>query len=281
MKNKLIISIAYVLAVILTIGCIPNSIQPNPLSGKLKSIQFSDGVTIFGTYFYNYDSITGIFENIHVDSISNRISVNKYTNRLEIRSTHSTEISTILINSLGFADSLFTSDSSINKLLFSSKFLYDGNNLNQISISNPNGLIYTIKHRDFEYENMNNIKYITEWSPSPPSGTISINTDTLLLEYYSEYVNSQYVPFQYPILNQTYFLGGTLFDNIIFGSIMEMLDYAIIMKNSNLIKSIRSTNLGFVTNFTYSFNTTGKVSEITISNPDGTGILFKYKLEYY
>jgi hypothetical protein len=105
---------------------------------------------------------------------------------------------------------------------------------------------------------------------------------------YSSILNNYMVPLQIPYLNLSYAVTGYKQDDFLL-YLLQQNGYET-LKNRNLVQTISSHDQAvffpseyhdYITNFDYIINPSGQVSEMHVSNPDGTGTFMIYKMTYY
>ena len=280
--KKIKLSILILGLIVVIYGCCKNnSNSPKSIfEGKIKTIEIIDSLSSTGIYNYIYDSNTLYLKKIIYDSIYFNIFYNG--NNITTRSNLSNIISiaTISNNKLVSAINLDTM-SNIETGIFR---ISRDNLLSTDTVIEITGLSIfpdNLKNYNYIYSNDNAISHEFSWTILDFfSGVERLFKDTITYEYDTRQYRS-FIPAQNPFCVSLYIYTGVVQDYGAQLNVVELNGGTLVFKNKNLIKSLKSAKFGYITNYSYTFNTLNQVTEMRISKPDGTGTALTYKMTYY
>lgn len=287
MKNNLITSI---FALLIIAGCCKNhnTVEPkNIFDGKLKTFELSlsnDSNNIVRNYFF-YDSVT--FKLKYTNSVilpdtlnTNNITIIYYdfNSITERNNTNSIGITSVINNTVVSLTSLDTVANNEIPLIWIIRNVQ--HNLDIVNTAGVSLFAENIKNYNYTYGNGNVISHNLSWDEIDFLSNIPTHyIDTITYTYNTE-VYGQYIPTQNPFIEATYILSGNHIGGTV-GNIVEINGGIGVFKNKNLIKTIKSSKFGYISNYTYNYNSLNQITEIYISNSDGTGKAITYKMTYY
>ena len=281
-------------SLVLVSACIPIN-NNNPLLGKLKTLEIiyvsTNDTMLFNC---NYNS-AGYLTALESDSLKFSISL-KNANVTEIIVTgissdplFGTHIRKYKIYT--DANNYIQTINSLDTLTLvetpTMTIAYDStNDLNTILIKGFPLFISNITSFNYEFDGNNYVKQKASWHIY--SFMDILYADTTLYSYTSM-PNNDFVPLQIPYMTEVYTSTGNSGDDFLL-YLMNINGCRTLKKNKNLVASISSysyavfspsENHSYLTNFSYVLNSSGQVSEMHVSNPDGTGEIVVYKMTYY
>jgi hypothetical protein len=147
---------------------------------------------------------------------------------------------------------------------------------------------HDISNYNYQFDGNNYVSNKASWQtwefPFYDVDYIGANTYT-----YTTLLNDNSIPLQIHYIGRTNAVTGDRTEDF-FLYIMEQNGCTSLQKNKNLIQSISSHQQAvfftseyhdYTINFDYILNAAGQVSEMHVSNPDGTGTFMIYKMTYY
>jgi hypothetical protein len=265
-------------------GCIQTDNQ-NLLLGKLKTLEVITPSSSKSTLFnYIYDQ-NGYLTNLQSDSL--QYIIGKKIGNVVIITAISIDADPFLSATTKFKIYIDAGDRilAINFLdtltLEEFPFLsvsYDSiNELDTITTKGSPAYTHDISGFNYEFDGNNYLKQNISWYIYSGLDVFYLDTATYT---YTSILNDNFIPSQIPFLSIAYPVAGNTQDDLLL-NLMEINGYHVYKRNKNLIQSIISSNYGYVTNYSYVINSFGQVSEMHISNSDGTGESTIYKMTYY
>ncbi len=270
----------YLVIIILFFVACKKEQQENILSGKLKSIEYRSEDSSGFKMYLEYDEISKNLIRVTDDSLRIALTIEPESNhQIVIRNYLSSEhlIVNVLPNkNIESVDVLDTLTSTLTRI-YAAK--YDSAKIDTITEAGSI-FISDIQNYDFVTDGFNYLSHAVSWTQMDFFYGTRRLTDTVQYGY-SPHVYNNYVPLQRPFQSSGFILSGNLYDNIFTFNLLEINGYNIFNKNKHLIQSVTSVNRGYQTNFSYRFNAKNQVTEMDVSNPDGTGNFMRYKFTYY
>ncbi len=283
--NKLLI----VLLVALTtmISCKKQNID-TPLKGKLKTIEITDDITGTKRLFYYYydsnnklkslesDSLKFIMDRIDAGLIKAQVIVTASDPNFDSRQEYRVHINTSnQIASINLLDTLLAEESPFIRVTYSSTLTVDS----VIETGQP-VFVHDIANFNYLFDGNNHVKQNVSWYKFSPFGGETYYLDSVTYSY-SDMPNNNFIPLQQPFLGSAYALTGNITNNTLLLNLLEMNGYSVYERNTNLIKSLHSANYGYIVNYNYLTNSLHQVTEMSVSNSNGTGTYLTYRMTYY
>lgn len=290
MRN-ILLTITIITIILINTQCVPSNVNPVATFDKLKSF------TIYNTTMTDSSQISCEYNN---DSTiiskllfqNNTFLTFNIVNNSELNISYSSDdIITnpyvkykVYVSSQKFVDSIKILDANSVYFIPEDSIVYRFNrNSTQLTTIFEKSSPYFIKDInsfDFEFTGNNYTSFKMTWNkvnfPSPLSELIS---DNVVINHNSMEFN-KFAHYQQPILGSGFALNGYITTDFIF-YLLQLNDYKVANENRNLVSKYESTERGFVTNITYSFNANNQLYEMNISNNDGSGTFNKIFYAYY
>lgn len=250
------------------------------LSGKLKSIEYRFQDSSGHILYLEYDEISKNLIRVIDDSMRIALTIEPESNhQIVIRNYLSSEhlIVNVLPNkNIESVDVLDTLTSTLTRI-YAAK--YDSASIDTLSI--PGDIfISDIQNYDFITDGFNCLSHTISWTQMDFFYGTRRLTDTVQYGY-SPHVYNNYVPLQRPFQSSGFILTGMPIEDVFNSILLEINGYTFFNRNKHLIQSVTSVNRGYQTNFSYRFNAKNQLTEMDVSNPDGTGNFMRYKFTYY
>ncbi len=275
MRNALFILLSF-----FAFSCKKETCLQDNLSGKLKSIEYRFQDSSGHILYLEYDEISKNLIRVIDDSMRIALTIEPESNhQIVIRNYLSSEhlIVNVLPNkNIESVDVLDTLTSTLTRI-YAAK--YDSASIDTLSI--PGDIfISDIQNYDFITDGFNCLSHTISWTQMDFFYGTRRLTDTVQYVY-SPYVYNNYVPGQRSFQSTGFALSGYVYDGVFNSILLEINGYNIFNRNKHLIQSVTSVNRGYQTNFSYRFNAKNQLTEMDVSNPDGTGNFMRYKFTYY
>lgn len=275
MRNALFILLSF-----FAFSCKKETCLQDNLSGKLKSIEYRSEDSSGFKMYLEYDEISKNLIRVIDDSMRIALTIEPESNhQIVIRNYLSSEhlIVNVLPNkNIESVDVLDTLTSTLTRI-YAAK--YDSAKIDTITEAGSI-FISDIQNYDFVTDGFNYLSHAVSWTQMDFFYGTRRLTDTVQYGY-SPHVYNNYVPLQRPFQSSGFILTGMPIEDVFNSILLEINGYNIFNKNKHLIQSVTSVNRGYQTNFSYRFNANNQVTEMDVSNPDGTGTFTRYKFTYY
>jgi hypothetical protein len=290
MKN-IITKIAIFIIVLINTQCIPTNVNPVASFDKLKYFTvYNASMTDSSQYLCEYNSDSTIISKLLFQD--NSFLTFTIVNNSELNLSYSSDdiITNPYVNYKVYVSSQRLVDSI--KILSANSFYYipvdsivyrfNRNSTQLLTIFEKSSpyFIKDINTFDFEFTGNNYTSFKMTWNKvNFPSTLSELISDNVVINHNSMEFN-KFAHYQQPILGSGFALNGYITTDFIF-YLLQLNDYKVANENRNLVSKYESTERGFVTNITYSFNANNQLNQMNISNIDGSSTLNKIRYTYY
>ncbi|HNF48368.1 MAG TPA: hypothetical protein PKO18_04240 [Chitinophagales bacterium] len=282
MKNIIIITV-----ILCLYGCCKDDAPSSGLTGKLKTLTIIDNYTNSQRQLTClYDSM-GEFYALTSDSLSftfTTTSSNYAFLDIDVLATdpifNSKQKLKFNISPIKQVENIYLVDSILQtETLLSNVFYNNHHTIDSVKYAGNSNFVHDIVNSNYNSDGQNYIQQDISWNIFTILGGDRHYVDTITY-LYTNFTNNNYIPQQIPLLETGYALLGSTQNNLHF-YLAQLKGYSLLNKNKNLIKTVKSKTLGFITNYEYSFNSKNQVIEMRVSKPDGNGTALMYKMTYY
>lgn len=178
------------------------------------------------------------------------------------------------VENINLIDSILQTETVLSSVFYNNQHTIDS-----VKYAGNRNFVHDIVNANYISDGQNYVQHNISWNMYTILGGDRHYIDTVTY-LYTNYVNNNYIPQQIPLLETGYTLSGNIQSDLHF-YLAQLKGYTLFKNNKNLIKSIKSTIYGYITNYEYSLNSMNQVTEMRVSKPDGIGVALTYRMTYY